>query len=635
MFAVLAGLETVLVERKYGILFGGFGALHVIDTPAEALLLVAGAGFASALVMALFYIAMRALHRSRRDTPLFLFNFLFVALALGIGLLVAKYEVLRYFSDAIGPELMRNLGGGSLADALLFVMDDAGMALIGIAGAALAWLIGWRLLRRFAPDRIAVADLRWWHLLWLALPLPLIALAANHEPDARYALSRFEAYDLIVWALEEATDFDRDGYGWFTAKVDRWPFDPARHPLALDIPNNGIDEDGFGGDFRFDGVTDALPTPHLPAHPKNLVLIVLESTRADAIGRIVDGREVTPVLNKLAREGSYIRAAYSHVGFTTASLKSLFSGTLDPPMGTPSLFRDFKANGYRIAVFSGQPESFGDISETVGMKRNADVFVDAETLKDQRAFSFSAKGSLLIDGRKLLGEFDRHFARPQDRARPTFIYWNIQEAHFPYYHPGMPQILPGTPIPRSDIGIGQKAWTEHTYWNAVANADRLIGAMIERLKRTGVWGDTLLVVTADHGESLFDDNFLGHGHVINQQQTAIPLILSQPGIAADGPVGLSDYRRLLLRALGADVAPAGPHPVFHYIGGLDWPSSIGIVEADGHRTVMDIENEVVSFDGVERRYADLAAGTPARRRADRLLDEWARQRWLAALARRR
>ncbi len=210
----------------------------------------------------------------------------------------------------------------------------------------------------------------------------------------------------------------------------------------LDLPNNGVDEDGYGGDFRFAGGGSGFPTPAIPER-RHVVIVVLESARGDALGRRVDGQEVTPVLNALAREGSHAREAYSHIGFTTESLKSLFSGSLHPRRGAPSLFRDFKANGYRIGVFSGQPESFGDISETVGMRASADFYVDAETMKADRAFGFAAKGSLLVDGRKVLAAFDRSLGEPAGWRRPTFVYLNFQEAHFPYHHPGMPRILAG------------------------------------------------------------------------------------------------------------------------------------------------------------------------------------------------
>jgi hypothetical protein len=636
-FAATLGVELALVERKYAIFGGGFGSSQVIDQAGELALFAPALVLAHALLVASVYLALRALHgRRRREKPVFLLNFLFVTVVGGIALLVAKFEVLSYFSDAIGFELIRNLGGGSLADAALFIASDAGLALLGAALAIGGWWLVLRLARRLLPERVRTPPLRWRHLLWLALPLPFLAFAADREPDVRYGLARFTAFGLANDALSELTDFDRDGYSWFTPRLDDQPFDASRHPFALDVPNDGIDQDGIGGDFRFSGGPTQLGTTRLPAHPRHLVLVVLESTRGDAIGRQVDGRTVTPVMNALARSGTYASEAYSHVGFTTASLKSLFSGTLDPAPGTPSLFRDMKANGYRIGVFSGQPESFGDISATVGMKASADFFVDAETLKDQRAFSFAAKGSLLIDGQKLLASFDRAMGGAAGWRRPTFLYFNFQEAHFPYFHPGMPQLLPGRPIPRGEIKAANRAWVARTYWNAVAYDDWLIGQLIDRLKRLGVWDDTLLLVTADHGESLFDDDFLGHGHVINRQQTQIPLILNVTGVAVPRPIGLDGYRAVILRALGASIPAEAARPVFHHIGSLDTPIAIGMVEPGGARTTFTFETEEVRFgDGARPvRYADLKPGSAESARADRLVTEWERQRWLAYRARR-
>jgi hypothetical protein len=634
-FVVATAIELALVDRKYAIFSGGYGASHVLDRPLEIGLFLLGLLVSQALLITLFFLVIRALHRKKRDRPIFAFNFLFFTIGIVAALLAAKYEVLSYFSDAISFQLIRNLGGGSTAEALLYVRDEAAQLALFAVAAAIAYAIGRFLVGRFVTATVPPGGPRWKHLLWLALALPLAVLAADRDPDARYALTRFNAYAGAGTALASLTDFDRDGYSWFGARRDAFPFDPSRHPLALDVPGNGVDEDGYGGDFHFGGAVAPPAAPSLPGEKRHVVLIVLESVRGDSIGRRVGGREVTPVLNALARQGTYVREAYSHVGFTSPSLKSLFSGALEPAAGDPSLFRDFKANGYRIGVVSAAPETFGDISEVTGMKANADLFVDAETMKQDRAFASAAISSLAIDGRKLLRRFDDHFTGPVAWQRPTFLYLNLQEAHFPYSHPDTMRILPGGPIARADISLANRDALESTYWNAVAYDDWLIGQVIARLKKAGVWDKTLLVVTADHGESLFDDGFLGHGHMINRQQTQIPFILSAPGLKADGPVGLADYRSIILRALGAPLAAPAGGPVFQHIGPLDAPTAIGMVEKGGVWTVMMLEGEQVTFSdsGRSARYAALRAGSAERVRADRLIDQWARQRWIAHLAR--
>src|SRR6185295_7400852 len=266
--------------------------------------------------------------------------------------------------------------------------------------------------------------------------------------------------------------------------------------------------------------------------------------RSDMIGSQLNGRSITPVLDAMAARGSAAARAYSHVGFTTQSLQSLFTGELAPVDDRQSLFRDFLANGYQVGTFSGQAEDFGGTASLVGMRRGS-IFVDGNTLRNERSFSFAAEGSVNVDGRILLREFDRLLGRPEAWTQPRFLYFNLQSAHFPYSEPMMDRVLPGEPIPRSEIGADNRDWTARTYWNAVAYDDRLIGALIERLRRLGVLDDTLVIVTADHGESLFDDGFLGHGHMLNEQQTRIPFILGRPGVSLQLPIGLDDMREVI------------------------------------------------------------------------------------------
>lgn len=628
-FLVTLAFEAALVERKSAIFGGGFGQSKVVDQAGEWLVFVPALIVAQAAQVLAAFLVLRALHGRRTGEAVFVLNFLFLTVGIGCALLVAKFEALAYFSDAMGFELIRNLGGGSLATAALYVLDEAVLLGLAAGGAALAYLACFALVKRYLPGWKRGEDpIGWRHLAGLLVLAVPLALAADWRPDVRYGLSRFNAFGAISRGLHTLTDFDRDGYSWFSVQRDSAPFDPARHPLALDIPGNGVDEDGFGGDFRFAGAPEPAPALKLPVRPRHLVVIVLESFRGDAIGRVVAGRPVTPNLNALAREGSWVREAYSHVGFTTQSGKSIFGGALEPRAGGPSLFRDLKAAGYRIGVFSAAPEDFGGISETVGMRSSADLFVDAEALKAERAHESASLGSLALDGRIVLRELDRHFRSPADWRRPTFLYLNIQEAHFPYSHPDMPRFLPGRLAKRSEIKAANRAMVERTYWNAAAYADWVVGQVVARLKTQGAWEDSLILVTGDHGEALFEQGFLGHGHVLDREQTHVPLILSDPKLRVAGPVGLADYRGIVLRGLSGEGPPPPRASVFQYIGTIDRPGVIGIVEPGGVWTTLDLETEEVWFSDTGRRARYRALEPAEKARADRLVDEWARQRWL-------
>src|SRR5205085_9352877 len=200
----------------------------------------------------LLYRLMRRLHRKRPDSPLVHFNFLFFVGGGWLASLVAKYEALAFFSDAMSFQIVRNLGGGSLTDALLYSLSEAGLMAIG-GGLALVFYAGVRFF--FRKSRRAAAALPdYWRPTrrqWLALlaATPFLLFAVNRVDDARAALSRFNSVTIISFVLEQATDVDRDGYSLFSFPIDRQPFDGSRHPYALDLPGDGMDQDGLAGDF--------------------------------------------------------------------------------------------------------------------------------------------------------------------------------------------------------------------------------------------------------------------------------------------------------------------------------------------------------------------------------------------------
>ncbi|HEX8222534.1 MAG TPA: sulfatase-like hydrolase/transferase [Allosphingosinicella sp.] len=636
LFLTAAGatlaLELWLAVRRFEFFGRGYRYHHNLDTASEYAVFFPTLLLCHALLVFLLYAVLKRLHRGRGER-LFRSNFLFLAGLLLVGAALAKYRVLAYLSDATDLQTIRNLAGGSLLAALYYVLDEALVLLGGLAAAAGAWFLLYRLLdlrRRPGPGVVAGQGGRrlWLPAIGLAAA-PLLLLQAGRTEDARIALERFNAPWATVALLDLATDFDRDGYSFFSPQRDADPFDGSRHPYALDVPGNGRDEDGLGGDFRYGGDPSVLATPPLGPRPKHVVLIVLESVRAEALTKSWGGRRIAPNLAALAARGSHAPEAWSHVGFTRESLKTLFTGQLEPLPGDPSLFADFRRNGYRVAAFSTHAADFGNIAADVGMRANSDVFVDARVLEKERVWDFVRKTSLIVDGKAMLREMDRHFSGPDAWRRPAFLYFNFQAAHFPYDFTGTPSFLPGPPIPRSKVSRANREWVARRYWNAVAYADWLTGQVIARLKAQGVFDDSIVLVVGDHGEELFEKGYVGHGQVLTRLQMQVPLVTSVPGLRLPRPSGLADIRHILLAAAGAKLPQAPQRPVFQFTGTLDRPSSIGLAEAGGRLTSLRLDTEDATFEdlGLVRPYRDLPPEGELRRRADALIDRWAEERW--------
>ena len=342
--------ETLIVERKYAIFGGGFLSSQTIDTVPEIIL------FSIVLIMTQM-VLLYGLYRlfkwiNRSNLVVAYYNFAFCAASLHIIVLGLKFKLLEYFSDAVGFQLIAKLGGGSLSDALIYAMDEGAFALGFLCVAVIIYLVGLKLVKKINVQKQSAPVLSKGMLLFFLISIPALILISNSQKDVRFGLNKFISFNMINSTLSLISDFDGDGYSYFSQHIDGYPFDGQKYPFALDIPNNGIDEDGLNGDFIF--VDDAKETKVLTAHNgKNIVLIVLESGRADMIGKKINGTLVAPNITNMAYEGSFSKHAYSHVGYTSPSLKTLFTGELHPNPSMDSLFSVLKNIGYQNAVISG------------------------------------------------------------------------------------------------------------------------------------------------------------------------------------------------------------------------------------------------------------------------------------------
>jgi Sulfatase len=429
-----------------------------------------------------------------------------------------------------------------------------------------------------------------------------------------FALRWTPSGQLFVRVLNALSDVDRDGYGLLRNPRDAAPLDAAIHPYAIDIPGNGVDEDGLAGDLP--RAAASIPEWHPSALPwRNrppVILFVLESVRADVVGSFFGGRRVTPVLDSLAAEGLQVHSAWSHNGFTSQSRYHILTGKLASGRGDDTILDDFKAHGYEVAYFSGQDDSFGDVGF---LRHGVDTYYDARNDIDGRYTSSTTPGSLAVPLNMVEARIRNYLSGRRDGA-PLFLYVNFHDTHYPYNHPGLENLIGGELLPASLISPARRVDLLRTYLNATANVDQAIGRVINAIEQQ-VRQRAAVIVIGDHGESLFDQGFLGHGYALNEAQTRIPLIVRGLPARITMPFGQADLRKVVNEALTRPDIDDRPSAVterrsrvFQYLGRLESTSQIGWTMAEGSFTYDLRSDRVNVWDGSVK--PSFLAGEPRR-----------------------
>jgi len=604
----VTAFDAVLLQQKKAFFTGGFLSAFNTRGPLETLAFLSASvltdvGAAGLLVAAAMWIAgrFRLTPTARRTAvlmtaaaPFLIDNFI-------------TYQLLSYLGDAFDLSLMFDLTGRQPAEFLAVSSQH----LIGpsflllaacVAACGLVWAIN-RLRSRALPSRLRVplAAFVAASILFTTVGVTSAAIRASNE-TFEDGLRRKPSGSVYGWLTELVTDVDRDGYGIGGRTSDPAPLDAAIFPYAIEVPGDGIDQNGVGGDLPADAPPySEPPAPVGPWRQKpDVVLIVLESFRADALGRALNGTPVTPALDALARDGVSVPLAFSHNGYTAQSRFHLFSGSLSG-LRQGSLIDDFKANGYEVAYFSGQDDSFGGAEFAVGMER-ADVSYDARQDRKLRYTTFTTAGSLAVPF-SVVQQRVAAFLEGRDRCKPLFLYVNFHDTHYPYHHAAMQPLVSDRVLAEGDIHPSRAPALQEMYLNAAANVDAAIGStlhMVERHlgKAPGV------IVTADHGESLFDEGFLGHGYALNDAQTRIPLVVKGLPLEITVPFGQTELRDVVNQAMSREpagdarprVIAAADKSVFQYLGNLDKPRQIAFVSGMG-QTVYDFRTGRATLPG--------------------------------------
>jgi choline-sulfatase len=289
---------------------------------------------------------------------------------------------------------------------------------------------------------------------------------------------------------------------------------------------------------------------HAASRP-NIVLITLEATRADRMGFLGSRAGLTPNLNRLAQQGIVFEHAYAQAPLTAPSHATILSGTypqfhhvsaagIPLSASVPYLPDLLKAHGYRTAAFVGSIVLDPQSGFAPGFDRGFDTY--------EAGFHLPQPG----EGRYRTVE--RRAQEVVARAAgwlgrgpraPFFLWIQLNDPHAPYE----------APLPFA----GRQGSSR--YDGEVAYADAAIAKLLAALRASKLYDDALIVVVADHGESLGAHGEDTHGIFLYDETLHVPLVLKLPksqmaGRRIAGRVRLVDVAPTLLEAAGLPVPPA-------------------------------------------------------------------------------
>jgi len=331
-----------------------------------------------------------------------------------------------------------------------------------------------------------------------------------------------------------------------------------------------------------------LPRPAAPAGAGNILFVVVDTLRADHLPSYGYASGSTPALERFAQDAVRFEAAYANASWTRPSFASILTGRFaashrtmakndalpDEIITLPEALRGGGydtlgvVTNYNIAPFFHFDQGFDQYrylepNFVLGAGDTAAKLLLVQALR-HKVESFRARHDMLEVGSAYQDAATVNRAvlqlLPKSTSAPFFAFVAYMDPHDPYY----PHGRPGSPYSRSAHPRPDEAEAAHlielydgeiTYW------DQHFGALLDELRRRGLYDALTVVVTADHGEEFFEHGGFWHGTTLYDEALHVPLFIKLPhnrlhGSVEQQPVQLIDLMPSLLKLVGLPV-PAG------------------------------------------------------------------------------
>jgi choline-sulfatase len=449
------------------------------------------------------------------------------------------------------------VGGGAIAIAIMtwsvtrllplrlpLCAIAAALAAVPLWPVATAVAARWRgsrpAVRRGAPVAVPVA-------IFLAA-----AVAAGRSSVVKAAVAYSGAGDALTKAFTRVVDRDRDRHSPWFGGGDCDDGDASVHPGADDVPDDGVDQNCVAGDAKSerppaDPGFVALP-PGVPADA-NIVLLTIDTLRADALGSYGYPRPTSPILDEIAAEGTRFAAAWAHAPSTRYSMPAILTGRL--PL---DVYYDTTVSGW--PGLDLRAETIAELVRGRGFATGAITnywYFDRVRRMDQGFDSYDNENARLHQGADPAHTRGSSSRQQTDKAL-AFVAANAHRRFFLWVHYYDPHHEYEAHPETAHLGSGER----DRYDQEIRFTDLHIGRLVADLKSRGLWDKTIFVITGDHGEGFGEHGIALHGYHLYAAQTKVPLIVRVPGLAprvSTTAVGHVDILPTLANLAGAQPNP--------------------------------------------------------------------------------
>lgn len=381
------------------------------------------------------------------------------------------------------------------------------------------------------------------------------------------------------------------------------------------------------------------------AEPKNILLIGIDTLRADHMSAYGYERPTTPRIEEFAATALSFDRALSPSGWTRASVASFFTGLHPSVHACESRESILDQSHYTLAerlrdrgfATQGIYANY-NVSASLGFDQGFDEYVHPP-------FNAGYPGDKPITDAAAINREARNWLEQERPDGPWFLFLFYVDPHDPYlpheehdfgrpgnsHRPlGSRSMLKTLDSKHPDARVEQaRQRVVDLYDGEIAYVDRHVGEILDLLEAQGLAEETVVILTADHGEGLWEHrHYRGHGELPYQHQIHVPLMVRWPGRTQAGdrvtrPVNAMDFFGALAEAFDLGDGHQA-RSVFDYTADESFAPPVFVEQAQPHvayRVLLDGDDKFIRWDLLGRTEAYDLAANPGENRRQGLLED--------------